>query len=321
MEVRRVLPRDAIESIDDPTFSNGYDGDPDDRLLVVATGDGPARAYPVLVLNYHEIVNDVVEGEPVAVTWCPLCGSAVVYDRVVDGQELRFGVSGKLAEDDLVMYDRETESEWKQSTGACIAGPLRGDQLTVRPASMTTLGRFREAYPDGVVLDPPEGERRVVSADGPGEGLRVETREIDYSVDHYAEYVSGSWLGSRSRDDSREWNRTDVAAKEIVLGLALGGEAIGVPRSSVPDAGVLRLGVGNTDVVVLEVDETLHGFEDPGFEFEPAGDGRFRADGTTWDGDTGRSDDGRSLTPVPSRRLFAFAWQADHGDDSFNLPE
>ncbi|SDM42655.1 Protein of unknown function [Haloarchaeobius iranensis] len=118
MNVRNVLPRDAIPSVDDPTYDPvaEYDGDGDDEVVVV---DGEqARAYPVRYLHYHEIVNaEASDGSPVAVTWCPLCGSAVVYERTVatddgaDPRTLTFGVSGKLADDDLVMYDRETESE------------------------------------------------------------------------------------------------------------------------------------------------------------------------------------------------------------------
>jgi len=340
MNVRRVLPPDAIESIDDPSFTRGYDGDSDDSVLVVEPDGGPARAYPILILNYHEIVNDVLEsrapesqpesqgdsgeavdGEPVAISWCPLCGSAVVYDRIVDGRELTFGVSGKLAEDDLVMYDRETDSEWKQSTGESIAGPMEGRSLSIRTGSMMTAGRFEEEYSDGVVLDRPEGERSVVAPAEDGDGLVTEKKNIDYTVDHYAEYIEGDWLGSRSRETSRSWDRTDVAAKEVVLGIESDGEALAVPRSFVREEGTVRVTVGGRDVVILEGDEDLHAYQDPGFEFERDADDRYAGDGTTWDGATGRAEDGRTLQRVPARRLFAFAWQADHGPDSFVLPE
>ncbi|MFT4947740.1 MAG: hypothetical protein ACI8TL_001989, partial [Natronomonas sp.] len=88
MNVQSVLPKDAIPSIDDPSFGQEFFGDPDDEVIVV-DGD-PPRAYPVRVLSYHEIVNDVVDGRPVAVTWCPICWSAAVYDRTVDGKTLTF---------------------------------------------------------------------------------------------------------------------------------------------------------------------------------------------------------------------------------------
>jgi len=316
MDVRRVLPPDAIQSIDNPEFAATHDGDPDDRVVVLDTETGPARAYPVLILNYHEIVNDSLGEEPIAVTWCPLCGSAVVYDRVTDGRELTFGVSGKLADDDLVMYDRETESEWKQSTGECIAGPLEGHTLTIRPATMTAASTFAEEYPEGRYLAPPEGKRRVTVPTDDGD-LATELRDIDYSEDHFADYVDGDWLGSRSRDAPRSWDRTDLAPKEVVLGIELGDEAVGVPYSSVGADNAVDLSVGGTDVVILEADGDLHAFEDPGFHLAPVGNGRYDGDGTTWNGATGRAADGRRLSRTPTRRLFAFAWQSDHGPESF----
>ena len=97
MNVRQVVPRDAIPGVDDPIFRRDY--------------DGPAHAYPLRYLRCHGVVNDRVAGRPVAVTWCPLRGSAVVYDRRVGDRTLSFDVSGKLADDDLVLYDRETDSE------------------------------------------------------------------------------------------------------------------------------------------------------------------------------------------------------------------
>lgn len=157
MHIQNVLPRDAISSIDDPSFGRAYIGDDDDDVIVVE--DDPPRAYPVRILSYHEIVNDILEGEqrPIAVTWCPICASAVVYDRTADGQVLTFGTSGKLADDALVMYDRETGSEWKQPLGRAISGPLEGVELTVVPAPMTSWERFRTGYPDGLVLQPVHG--------------------------------------------------------------------------------------------------------------------------------------------------------------------
>lgn len=167
MEIKEVLPKDAIPSIDDPDFDSTYVGSPDEQVIVLESD--PTRAYPIRILHYHEIVNDTIdtdEGDvPVVVTWCPLCGSAIVYERTVNGQVLSFGVSGKLADDDLVMYDRETGSEWKQSRGQGIAGPLEGEQLTIRPAAMMDYETFRREYPNGIVLRPPGGQSEVASDD------------------------------------------------------------------------------------------------------------------------------------------------------------
>ncbi len=136
MNVISVLPKDAIPSIDDPTFGDEYLSDADDEVLIVEPGDeaSPACIYPIRILNYHEVVNDAVpiadgDADSIAVTWCPICGSAVVYEAIVDDRRLTFGVSVKLADNDLVLYDRETGSEWKQSTGECITGELTGERL------------------------------------------------------------------------------------------------------------------------------------------------------------------------------------------------
>ncbi|WP_256298932.1 DUF3179 domain-containing protein [Haloarchaeobius salinus] len=322
MNVRNVLPRDAIPSVDDPTYEPvaEYDGEPDDEVVVV---DGePARAYPVRYLHYHEIVNATdADGRPVAVTWCPLCGSAVVYERTVaaDGGDeprtLTFGVSGKLADDDLVMYDRETDSEWKQSRGVAIDGPLAGTELTVLPAAMTTVERFREANPEGEVLAPPGGESEAASDDD-------DPAPIDYDAAPYERYFDMDGFGlaaHRGTDDERDWDRTDIEPKTVVLGLTVGDDALGFPLPRVEENGsVAHATVGDRDAVVFATPDGIHAFENPGFVFERTVEpGTFVADDTRWDGATGESDDGRSLERLPSRRLFAFAWQDDHGPDAF----
>jgi hypothetical protein len=225
MNVRQVIPPDAIPSVDDPTFEAAYAGDPNDRVVVVESPAEP-RAYPLRYLHYHEIVNDVVNGDPVAITWCPLCGSAIVYDRVHEGYTLEFGVSGKLADDDLVMFDRQTESEWKQSSGICIAGEFDGDSLPVRPAAIISWREFRESYPKGVVLQRPGGESEAASDDETPE-------EIDYDITPYETYfeLDGFGLGAhRSAGDSREWNRNDdLSPKTVVLGVEIGEMVLGFP--------------------------------------------------------------------------------------------
>lgn len=311
MNVRQVIPRDAIPSIDEPEFDATYGGSPDDEVIVLESS--PPRAYPVRILDYHEIVNDDLEGESVAVTWCPLCGSAVVYDRVVDGRTLTFGVSGKLADDDLVMYDRETDSEWKQSLGTCFAGELEGAQLSVRPAPMATWDAFRQRYPDGVVLQPTDDESEAASDDD-------DPAPIDYDERPYESYVEldGFGLDAHRGDESRAWDRDDLEPKTVVLGIECGGEALGFPLPWLEEAGgVCQATVGTVDVVVFATEGGIHAFENPGLEFTPGDSGTFVAGGSTWDGVTGESDDGDSLVRLPARRLFAFVWQDDHGTDAF----
>jgi hypothetical protein len=310
MNVKNVLDKDAIPSIDDPVFGEEFVGHADDEVLVL-DGERP-KAYPLRILNFHEIVNDVVGGDPVAVTWCPLCASAVVYERTVDGRVLTFGVSGKLADDDLVMYDRETESEWKQSLGECIAGEFEGTELTVRPAGIVTWETFREEYPDGVVLQPANAASEAASDDD-------EPAPVDYMDDPYEEYFTGEGFGLDAHRESggRSWDRDDLGPKTVVLGIEHGGDAVGYPEPRVREAGgVVTDSVGGQAVVVVVSEDGINAFEDPGYEFEMT-DGELNADETTWDPATGRSDDGRALTRVASRRLFAFTWQDDHGRTAF----
>jgi hypothetical protein len=325
MNVRQVIPKDAIPSVDDPTFGPTYEGDPADEVVVPTVGeaesDGSVRAYPIRYLNYHEIVNDVLpDGTAVAVTWCPLCGSTVVYDRTVDGRTLTFGVSGKLADDDLVMYDRETGSEWKQSLGEAIAGEFAGTSLSVLPAATLTWERFQAVNPDGVVLQPPGGRSETASDDD-------EPAPIAYEDDPYRGYFEGEGFGLAARrgGGSRDWPRTDIEPKTLVLGLEFDGAALGIPLPVVEDAGgVVQVAVGGEAAVVFATDDGIHAFRDPGYDFSPAAGGErpeatetFDADGTTWDGSTGEAADGRRLERLPAKRLFAFAWRDDHGDEAF----
>jgi len=326
MNVTDVLPRDAIPSIDEPAFGTEFFGAPDDDVLVVEAN--PARAYPVRILSYHEIVNDVLgtdgapepvetdhtttdDDQPIAVTWCPICGSGVVYDRTADGRTLTFGTSGKLADDALVMYDRETGSEWKQPLGTAIAGPLEGTELDVIPAPMLTWAEFQSAYPDGVVLQPVHGSENDPHGRSP---------QAAYDMSRYDQYDASENFGLRAmRGEGRDrtWKREDIDAKTVVLGIIDGDEAVGYPVPTIEaEGGLIVDSVGELNVIVVTTERGIAAFENPGFEFTFR-DGTLYADGTSWGGMTGRSDDGRQLSRIPSRRLYAFAWQDDHGRESF----
>jgi hypothetical protein len=316
VNVRRVVPRDAIPSVDNPSFGDRHDGDAEDTVIAVE-GDERPRAYPVRYLHYHEIVNDVLGDDPIAVTWCPLCGSGVVYDRRHRGRVLEFGVSGKLADDDLVMYDRETGSEWKQSSGVCIAGRFEGDSLSARPSAMLSWREFRESSPDGVVLQPPGGESEAASDDD-------SRAPIDYDTSPYDDYFEGTGFGlvaHRGTGDGREWTRDDLRPKAAVLGVETDDAALGFPLPWVLDVGgVVQTTVGGRRVLVVATEAgDIHGFADPGAPFEWAEAGLV-GDGTTWNPATGWAADGRRLDRLPTRRMFAFAWRDDHGPDAFYDP-
>ncbi len=154
--------RDGIPSIDEPRFVSVPELDvlqPQDPVLSVSVG-GEARAYPLDIMIWHEIVNDEIAGVPVAVTYCPLCNSAVVFDRRVDGQALEFGVSGLLRNSDMIMYDRQTFSWWQQFTGTGIVGEKMGVALKMVPARLESWERFAKRHPDGKVLVPNDAEMR-----------------------------------------------------------------------------------------------------------------------------------------------------------------
>jgi len=159
-------PKDGIPSIDDPKFvavaevAHLSATEPVVGLMV----NGDARAYPLRVLTWHEIVNDEVGGIPVVVTYCPLCNSAIVFDRRIEGRAVEFGTTGKLRNSDLVMYDRETESWWQQFLGEAIVGSLAGTRLTVLPARLESWESFKSRYPNGKVLIPNNPEMRRYGA-------------------------------------------------------------------------------------------------------------------------------------------------------------
>jgi hypothetical protein len=175
----------------------------------------------------------------------------------------------------------------------------------VVPASLTTYASFREKAPDGVVLQPVHGNGDPVAA---------------YDMAGYDRYDAASGFGlreMRGQGRNRTWTRDDVDAKTTVLGVVHGAEAVGYPVPVVRAAGgVVSDGVCGLAVVVVAAADEIHAFEAPGFDFELV-DSELVGDGTTWDPATGRSEDGRRLDRVAARRLYAFAWQDDHGPDSF----
>ncbi len=149
-------PKDGIPSIDDPKFISAKT---DTTLagtepVIALEISGDARAYPLRILTWHEIVNDTVGGMPVTVTYCPLCNSAIVFKRQFAGKLHDFGTTGKLRNSDMVMYDRQTESWWQQFTGEAIVGAYVGQTLKTVPARLESFERFKARFPNGKVLVP-----------------------------------------------------------------------------------------------------------------------------------------------------------------------
>ncbi|HVB63794.1 MAG TPA: DUF3179 domain-containing protein [Nitrolancea sp.] len=157
-------PRDGIPPIDVPkfeSFDQASDWLHDNEPVIALTFNGEARAYPLQILIWHEIVNDEVAGMPVAITFCPLCNTAIAFDRRVAGVgTLRFGTTGLLRNSDLIMWDDRTGSWWQQFTGQAIVGSLTGTALTTLPASITSYQDFRQTFPEGRVLSRDTGFTR-----------------------------------------------------------------------------------------------------------------------------------------------------------------
>lgn len=151
--------RDCIPAIDRPLFVSASQAtflDDDDIVIALELGD-EARAYPIRILVRHELVNDAIGEAPFLVSYCPLCGSGLVFDRKLDGEAVEFGVSGLLHNSDLVMYDRKSASLWQQITGTAFAGAKRKQKLKAIPSSMTSWSQWRSAHPDTRVLSTDNG--------------------------------------------------------------------------------------------------------------------------------------------------------------------
>lgn len=203
-------PKDGIPAILTPDFVSATEAgflDEQDRILGLADGQ-EAKAYPVKILNWHEIVNDWLAGKPVVVTYCPLCGTGIGFHPVVNGRALTFGVSGLLYQSDMVMYDHQTESLWSQISMEAIAGPMTGITLTHIFLEHTTWGEWLRAHPATRVLSTQTGYRR------------------DYRQDPYLGYAQrADLMFPVTKTDSR------FHPKEWILGLTAGGVAKAYPFS------------------------------------------------------------------------------------------
>jgi len=208
-EIRSGGPsRDDIPSIDHPKFIAPAAADymKDDDEVVSITMDGETRAYPLRILVWHEVVNDEIAGQPIAVTYCPLCGTAVVFSRTVGDRTLEFGVSGLLFQSDVLLYDRETESLWSQLEMMSVAGPLVNTQLKWLPSQQLTWSAWQEKFPEGNVLSTETGFGR------------------NYQGNAYASYKKSP----KAMFPVPE-NRTELEQKEWVIGVIHEGMARAYP--------------------------------------------------------------------------------------------
>jgi hypothetical protein len=177
-------PKDGIPSIDLPRFVSVEDADEwinDDELGIAIIHKKVKRFYPFQILVYHEIVNENIEGTPLLITYCPLCGSGIVFEREINDEPVEFGTSGKLYNSNLVMYDRKTDTYWSQIGGKAILGELTGEELELFPADVTTWGEWKNAHPDSQVLSRKTGTIRSYGTDPYGD--YYESRRLYFPVD------------------------------------------------------------------------------------------------------------------------------------------
>jgi hypothetical protein len=235
-------PPDGIPAIDDPEFIAPGEVDTlEDREPVIAFElDGDARAYPLEVLMWHEIVNDTVAGVPVAVTYCPLCNTAVVYDRRLGDRVLDFGTSGMLYQSALVMYDRQTESLWAHFTAQSLAGVLAGRELDTYPAAIVSWASWRDAHPGGKVL----------------------SRDTGYTRD----YGTNPYLGYDDIDETPFLFRGEVdgrlAAMERVVAIGRGDDPVAVRLDPLSNAGVIETLVDGEPITVWHLPGTASALDE-----------------------------------------------------------
>ncbi len=235
-------PPDGIPAIDRPLFNPTGDVNfLDDREPVVAIEvGGDARAYPVQILTWHEIVNDTVGGEPITISYCPLCNSAIAYDRQVGDRVLDFGTSGLLYNSALVMYDRQTESLWSHFTAQAVAGVLTGEELSRRPTALVAWSEWRSANPDGLVLSRSTGHQR------------------DYGRNPYTGYddIDQSPFLFDGEADGR------LRAMTRMVGINEGDDAVAVQLDALLEVGVLEASLAGRDVVVWALPGTASALDD-----------------------------------------------------------
>ena len=227
--------KDGIPAIDEPRFIPLSEFDrPDAVQAIVMTDEETVKVYPYNILTWHEIVNDEVGGVPVAVTFCPLCGSAIVFDRTLpDGSVSTFGVSGSLLESNMIMYDRATENLWQQSTGKTLAGSWHEATLGLVPFQLLTLGEIRQLHPDALVLSEDTGHRRDY-ARNPYAGYETDNRFV-FDPSNLDTTFSPKTIMVVFRVDEKIY-----AAPWLALRQAEAAEQDGI-RLSVTDAGELTI--------------------------------------------------------------------------------
>ena len=295
-------PKDGIPSIDDPTFATVSDAHfvSDSDTVIGLEINGEAKAYPLFIMVWHEIVNDKVGGVPVAVTYCPLCYTNQVFERKINGTEVEFGTSGKLYNSNLVMYDRLTDSYWSQALGKAIVGELTGSELKIIPFDVITWGDWIKIHPDTKVLTTDTGHLR------------------SYGVDPYGNYYTepGIIFPVEHQDDR-------LHPKEIILGFNELDVYKAFKQNDVESEKVINDNLSNHPILLVSIfPENARAFEriidGELLEFDYVNDkiidlqtnSEWNYDGLSISGPL----EGSQLTRLPFNPGFWFEWVAFHPD-------
>lgn len=295
---------ECIPAIDNPTYqpANQADWLADEDLVIGIQMGGETRAYPLRILNVHEIVNTEIGDRAIAVTYCPLCRSGLVFDRTIDETTLSLGVSGKLLNANLVMYDRETETYWSQLNGTAVVGPLVPAQLDILPNTITEWGDWRSEHPETVVLSRNTGIYPAAT----------------YSSDPYSGYTESDRVGFGVQNvDER------LGPKVIVYGVTVGNTSRAYPDSvverervindvvaGVPVLVVADPGSGGIRVFVREVDGDAIKFRTEDDRLVDAAGGEWTYTGTAVAG----PHSGAELARLNSHGIYWFAWSQFNPD-------
>ena len=293
-------PKDGIPSVDDPKFATVSDSEfmSDSDIVIGLDINGETKAYPLFVMVWHEIVNDKVGGVPVSVTYCPLCFTNQVFERIIDGQEVEFGTSGKLYNSNLVMYDRLTDSYWSQALGLAITGELTGYELKRIPFDVISWQDWKNMHPDTLVMTTETGHLRAYAVDPYGD-YYTDPRII-FPVDHRDDRMHPKELilGFHENDVYRAFKQIDVESANVI-------------NDKVDDKSLLLVSLftGNARAFDRMVDGNVLTFDfidDTIIDLET--ESIWNYDGLAISG----SMDGTQLVRVPFDPGFWFEWVAFH---------
>ncbi len=301
-KIKSSVPKDGIPSIDNPKFVSAEKADfiLDHELVIGVNLNGVIKAYPLFILNWHEIVNDFFSETPVAITYCPLCFTNQVFERTINGQTTEIGVSGKLYNSNLVMYDRLTESYWSQALGLAIKGELTGTQLKRLPFDVLMWKDWRTLYPETEILTTDTGHQRP------------------YGSNPYADYFKDPRiLFPIENKDER------IPLKEVILGFEDNNIYKAYRLQDVESKKVINDRVGNKDVLIISTisfmgrafDRNLEG-QTLEFEFQDGKildkqtESEWNLEGIAISGDF----NGKQLKRIVYDPGFWFEWAAFHPD-------